>query len=489
MTRSMSRAPFRATLLVLTLASLAVPAAADELSTGIDELMTSYHELGIFNGTALVATEGEIILSKGYGLANMEWGVPSSPDTKFRLGSITKQFTSMLVMQLVEEGRLALDATVVDLLPSYRSDTGAQVTVHHLLSHTSGLPNYTSQPGFMEDVSRDPFGVEEFVAAHCSGDLEFEPGSTFRYSNSGYFLLGAIIEQVTGKPYEQALRDQTLEPLGMHDTGYDHSDAIIERRAAGYERTPDGYRNADYLDMSLPHAAGALYSTVEDLLLWDRALYTDTLLSDRWKAKMFEPVLEGYGYGWGIRELPIGPGEATRTVTAHGGGINGFNTVIARVIEDRHLVVLLNNTGGTRLGEMQNGILDLLYGREPSPPRPTVAQALTETIAASGVTAAITRYRELKEQHGDEYDFGEGQLNGLGYQLMAAGDVDGAIEIFNLNVEMFPEAFNPHDSLGEAYMAAGRTEDAIVSYARSLELNPGNAGAVRQLMRLTGLGE
>jgi len=489
MTRQTPPALFRATMLFLMIVSLAATGAAVELSTRIDEFMTSYHELGLFNGTALIATGGEVVLSKGYGLANMEWGIANHPDTRFRIGSITKQFTSMLVMQLVEEGELSLDARVGELLPAYRSDTGGMITVHHLLSHTSGVPNYNTQPEFMTEVSRNPYAVGEFVASHCSGDLEFEPGSTFRYSNSGYFLLGAIIEQVAGMPYEQVLRERILEPLGMHDTGYDHSDAIIERRASGYESTPGGYRNAAYIDMSLPYAAGALYSTVEDLHRWDRALYADALLSARWMAKMFEPVLSSYGYGWSIRQLPIGPEEATRTVIAHGGGINGFNTVIARVTDDRHLVVLLNNTGDARLGEMQSGILDLVYGREPTPTKPSVVQALTETVATGGVTAAVARYRELKAQHADEYDFDEDQLNGLGYQLLGAGDVDGAIEVFTLNVEMYPEASNPYDSLAEAYMAAGTTVEAIVNYARSLELDPGNTWAVRQLMVLSGVAE
>ena len=484
-----SRNPLALILVTAMFIPFGTAGAADDSTSKIDELMTSFHDLGMFNGSVLVATSGEVILSKGYGLANMEWGIPNQPDTRFRLGSITKQFTSMLVLQLVQDGKLSLDANVADLLPYYRSDTGSQITVHHLLTHTSGLPNYTSQPGFMADASRDPYAVEEFVTTYCSGDLEFEPGEKFRYSNSGYFLLGAILEQVAEGSYEQQLHARILEPVGMHDTGYDHSTEIMERRAAGYERSGNGYRNARYLDMTIPYSAGALYSTVEDLLRWDQALYTGELLSDRWKAKMFEPFLGDYAYGWGVKTAPIGADESDRTITAHGGGINGFNTLIARVIEDRHLVVLLNNTGGTSLREMQTGILDVLYGREPAHPKPPVAEVLNEVVDEDGVEAAIARYHELREHHGDEYDFGENQLNDLCYRLMADGDTDGAIEFCKLNVEQFPESFNPYDSLGEAYMAAGKTELAIQNYAKSLELNPENANAVRQLMRLTGVGE
>jgi CubicO group peptidase (beta-lactamase class C family) len=489
MRRPMSRCSVRTVLLVALLVPAVVGGATDGVAARIDELMTSYHELGMFNGTALVATNGDLTFSKGYGLANMEWEVPNRPDTKFRLGSITKQFTSMIIMQLVEEGRLSLDAKVADLLPYFRSDIGSQISVHHLLTHTSGLPNYTALPGFMAEASRDPYGVEEFVTSFCSGDLEFEPGSAFRYSNSGYFVLGAIIEEVAGEPYERQLTKRILEPLGMHDTGYDHGAEIIERRASGYERAGNGYRNAPYLDMTIPFAAGALYSTVDDLLRWDQALYGDALISEDARTRLFKPFLEDYAYGWGVTTVPIGVDGTERTVVAHGGGINGFNTRISRVIEDRHLVVLLNNTGGTNLRAMQNGIFDVLYGREPARPKPPVAEKLYEALESGDAQAAIALYRDLKENHADEFDFDENQLNNLCYRLMAIDDPEGAVEVCKLNVELFPDSFNPHDSLGEAYMMAGETDLAIQSYARSLELNPDNTNAVRQLMVLTGVGK
>ena len=148
----------------------------------------------------------------------MEWNIPNTPDTKFRLGSITKQFTATVMLQLVEQGKIKLDAKLSDYLPEYRKDTGNKVTIHHLLTHTSGIPSYTGQPGFFENVSRNPYKVDEFVKKYASGDLEFEPGSRFSYNNSGYFLLGAIIEKVTGKTYEQVLKEKILDPVGMKNT-------------------------------------------------------------------------------------------------------------------------------------------------------------------------------------------------------------------------------------------------------------------------------
>ena len=268
----------RMTVVAVALAAIQSLAMAQDKAARIDALMAQYHQKGQFNGTILVAEKRNVIIKKGYGMADMEWDIPNAPETKFRLGSITKQFTSMLIMQLVQEGKIKLDGKLSDYLPYYRKDTGDRVTIHNLLTHTSGIPSYTSLPGFFKNVSRDPYGVEEFVKKYCSGDLKFEAGSKFEYDNSGYFLLGAIIEQMTGRPYEKVLQERILDPIGMKDTGYDHHEAVLKKRASGYEKAPSGaIINAPYLDMSLPYAAGSLYSTVEDLYKWDQALYTDKL--------------------------------------------------------------------------------------------------------------------------------------------------------------------------------------------------------------------
>jgi len=225
----MSTHAFRAALLLALLPATALAQSpADARAEKIAELLAAYHALGQFNGSALVADGGQLVLKKGYGLANMEWQVPNGPDTRFRLGSITKQFTAALVLQQVAKGKLHLDGRLSDYLPDYRKDTGEKVTLHHLLTHTSGIPSYTSGPAIVE-IGRDPHDVAEFVKTYCSGDLQFEPGSRFTYNNSGYFLLGAILEKTTGQRYERLLQESILDPLGMKDTGYDH--AALRSRA------------------------------------------------------------------------------------------------------------------------------------------------------------------------------------------------------------------------------------------------------------------
>ena len=450
----------------------------------IDELMSQYQQYRLFNGSVLVAENGKVIFKKGYGFADMEWQIPNQPDTKFRLGSITKQFTSMLIMQLVEKGKIKLDEKLSDHLPYYRKDTGEKVTIHHLLTHTSGIPSYTGLPGFFQDISRDPYPVEEFVKKYCSGDLEFEPGSTYRYNNSGYFLLGAIIENVTGKTYEQVLKENIFDPLQMKNTGYDRHDPILPKRAAGYEKRFEDFVNAPYLDMSLPFAAGALYSTVEDLYLWDQALYTEKLLSQKFKDIMFTPFLSNYAYGWGVTKTALEGSKDSLATIAHGGGINGFSTLITRLIDDKHLIVLLNNTGGTSLGEMTQGIINILYDKPYQPPKQSIAEMIYKTIMEKNVNEAVKQYHELKQTKAESYNFRETELNTLGYQLITKQKIKEAIEILKLNVEAYPDAFNTYDSLGEAYMINGDKELAIKNYKKSLELNPKNAGAIEMLKKL-----
>src|SRR5438876_391361 len=336
-------------------------ALAQDKASKIDQLISLYNRYGQFNGSALVADNGRVIYKKGFGLANMEWNIPNAPDTKFRLGSITKQFTATLILQLVEQGKIKLDGKLSDYLPDYRKDTGAKVTIHNLLSHTSGVPSYTSLPGFFANVSRNPFAVDDFMKKYASGDLEFEPGTKFVYSNSGYFLLGAIIEKVTGKPYEQVLKQNIFDPLGMKDSGYDHWETILSKRAIGYTQTPRGYETAPYLDMSIPYAAGSLYSTVEDLYLWDQALYGEKILSAKSKELMFRPNLNNYGYGFVMTKATLAPPTKLAVpVIQHNGGINGFSTTIVRMVDDKRLIVLLDNAEhGQYLDKIALGLMSI----------------------------------------------------------------------------------------------------------------------------------
>lgn len=480
-----------AVLVSLGLGLMATVAGAGEPE---EEKLAAYlgrfHELGQFDGAALVARGGSVVLETGYGPASREFGIPNGPEVRYRLASISKTFTAVLVMQLVDEGRLSLDATLSELLPDYRPDTGSRVRLRHLLGHSSGIPDYFRAAGgwaaFAARMDFAPPDKSGFVTSLCSGDLEFEPGTKWAYSNCGYFLLGMIIENATGQTYDRVLRDRILAPAGMEHTGDEGADpqAVVDHMAGYYIRVPGGFQRQGYWNMATAFAAGSLYSTTGDLMRYDRALAGDGLLSEMTKEQMFTAGVGGFGLGWEVRERPIGPDEATRRIATHEGFLFGSHTRIYRVLEDGLLVVLLSNTGDAPLEEMAAGVFDLMYGRSPQPPKPSIAGELRRLLAADGAEAVAARYHELRASQPDHWNFGERELNRLGYELLRNGRAADAVAVFGLNAEAFPDSGNCLDSLGEALAAAGRTEDAVRAYARSLELDPGNRNAVQKLSEL-----
>jgi len=339
----------------------------------------------------------------------------------------------------------------------------------------------------MKDQSRNAFTPEEFYPQFANRELEFQPGDKFNYSNSGYFLLGVIIERITGKSYEQVLQDKILNPLAMHNTGYDHHEDILKNRAAGYEKRANTLINAPYLDMSIPYAAGSMYSTVEDLYLWDRALYTDRLVPTEFMDLYFRPHISAFGnnhyaYGWIIGRDAIGNSTDSVEIIGHGGGINGFNTIISRTVSDSSLIVLLNNTGAAPLNEICTAIRGILYGSTYNLPKQSLAEVLLNLIGQEGLATAEARYESLTNE--GAYDLVESEINRAGYQLMQEGKLEAAATLFKWNMEAFPQSFNVYDSYGEVLMNMGQTEKAIEYYKKSIEINPGNQNGIDMLEKM-----
>lgn len=463
-----------------------LPSFAQSKAEKIDQLVSKYAEYGQFNGAVLVAEQGKVIYKKGFGMANMEWDIPNETNTKFRLGSITKQFTGMLILQLVEQGNLKLDVPITTYLPNYPKKQGDKITIHHLLTHTAGIPNYTEFPNFFRETSKDYYSPEQFVKLFCDLPLEFEPGQKHEYSNSGYFLLGYIIEKVTGKSYEECLQNQILTPLQMNDSGFDHSDRILKNRAAAYEKNGTGIGIAPYIDMNLPYAAGSMYSTVEDLYLWDQALYSEKLISNKSKELYFgKHIANGrgfYGYGWGIYDLPLDDTKKLQVIE-HSGGINGFHTLISRIPSDKNLAVFLNNTGSTNLNEMNRAIRAILYDKPYAMPKKSLAETLHKDIENKGLTVALSNYKANKMS--DIYEHKEDDFNSLGYTFLQQAKLPEAIEIFKLNVAAFPNSGNCYDSLGEAYLASGDKKSALLNYKKSVELDPSNENGKQIIKELS----
>jgi CubicO group peptidase (beta-lactamase class C family) len=450
----------------------------------LNKLISSYTEYGKFHGSVLVAEKGKVIYKKGLGLADMEWNIANRPDTKHRLGSITKQFTAMLIMQLVEQGKLKLDAPISNYLPDYPKKNAELITIHHLLTHSSGIPNMTSFPQFSRTFTRNTYSPVQLVRLFADSTLEFEPGKKYAYSNSGYILLGYIIEKVTGKSYEQVLQENIFTPLRMKNTGYDHGRTLLKNRASGYEKNGRHYLNANYLDMSVPYAAGSMYSTVEDLFLWDQALYSDQLLRKENMDLLFTKHIPSggnfyYGYGWGLGKIPLGNSSEQIETVSHGGGINGFNTQITRIPSDKSFIVLLNNTGGAPLNEMTSAIAAIIYDKAYKLPKRSVAYSLAEKIEREGIAASLTYYKGIKASTG--YYLDEKEMNSTGYEFLQSRKMKEAAAIFKLNTEAFPTSSNVYDSYGEALMAVGNKTAAIENYKQSVKLNPGNENAIKIL--------
>ena len=317
---------------------LVATACSAQVVATIDGAVEAQVQAKKFMGTVLVARGEEVLFSKGYGDANIEWGIANAPSTKFRLGSITKQFTAASVLLLEERGKL----TVTDLIKTHLPDaptTWDGITIHHLLTHTSGIPNFTAAPDYRASMTL-PTTVEQTIARFREKPLDFAPGSKMSYSNSGYVVLGAIIEKVSGVSYATFVEENVFKPAGMKDSGYDSNTAIIPRRAAGYVASPAGKDNASYLHMTIPFSAGALYSTTEDLLRWNLALFGGKILSAASLAKMTTPALNNYALGVTVRTIN------GRKVVQHNGGINGFNTFLSYYPESRITIAVLANLNG-----------------------------------------------------------------------------------------------------------------------------------------------
>ena len=277
-------------------AAMAQSASDSALAAKSEALIEPILKADQFSGTVLVAKNGVPVFRKAYGLANREWDVPNTPDTKFRIGSNTKQFTATAILQLADSGKLSID----DPVSKYYSDAPAAwkgITIRHLLTHTSGIPSYTAIPHFFSGDARLDRTPEEIIKLTQDKPLEFEPGSKFAYDNSGYIILGYIVEKVSGEHYADYVQHHIFDPLGMTSTGYDVSETIIPKRASGYDWKKTKFINTPYLSMTEPYSAGSLYSTVDDMLIWDQALYSGKPLSPRSLQEMFTDYGHGYGFG------------------------------------------------------------------------------------------------------------------------------------------------------------------------------------------------
>jgi len=346
------------------------PAPPTPYARAIDSMAGALTASDRFSGAILVAKDGHPIYRRAFGQANREWRVANTPETEFRLGSITKQFTAAAILRLAAEGKLTLE----DPISKYYDAPAAwsDITIKHLLTHTSGIPSYTALPGFFAGpLSRTEMKPEAIVALTRDKPLDFKPGARFAYDNTGYVLLGIVIEKASGQPYAAYLQDHIFGPLGLKHTGYDVSETILPNRAAGYDKRAGAVINTPYLAMSLPYAAGSLYSTVDDLLAWDLALRSGKVIRPASVSAMFTDYGFKYGYGQFVET------RNGKRYWQHAGGINGFTTMLARYPDQGLTLVVLTNLTASDPGHVADALADFYFQPEhaagPSGP-PTSAE-------------------------------------------------------------------------------------------------------------------
>jgi D-alanyl-D-alanine carboxypeptidase len=381
---------FIALILAMVCGVARADVTADKVDAIVKEAMAKRHIPG---ASVAVMKEGRPLLMKGYGFANIELNVPATSSTVYEIGSITKQFTATVVMMLIDEGKIGLDDPIMKYLEGL-PEAWSEVTVRHLLTHTSGIKSYTNLPSFLANLRKD-YKEEEIPRLSYAIPLEFKPGEKFAYNNSGYFLLGMILEKVSGKSYSDLLRDRIFSPLGMTSTRVNSLRDVIPNRASGYEWTGAGYKNAEYISMTQPGGAGVLVSTVQDMAKWDAALYGDRLLKKASLRQMWTPfklnngTASSYGFGWGINNRPGHRG------VAHGGGIPGFTTDIRRLLDDRLTVVVFTNSGSANPGSIAESIAEAYVpALKPPPAKPALAATDADpklTARLRGLFAGVIR--------------------------------------------------------------------------------------------------
>jgi CubicO group peptidase (beta-lactamase class C family) len=420
-------------------------AHGNHLAAAIDEVCAKAFKPDEPGAAVIVVKDGKVIFRKGYGLANMELGVKVEPDMIFRIGSVTKQFTAVSILMLAEQSKLSLDDEITKYLTDYPAQ-GHRITIEHLLTHTSGIKSYTGLPEWRPQWRKD-VSLRELIDLFKDKPMEFAPGEKWNYNNSAYVLLGAIIEKISGQSYGEFLEKNIFTPLGMKSTFYDDTARIIPRRAAGYSKRKDGYVNCDYLSMTWPHAAGALMSTVDDLALWDAALYTEKLVKQSSLKRAWTPYTlksgkpTKYGYGWAMVSI------AGHRAIEHGGGINGFTCDGVRLPDDRvYVAVLTNRDSGT--GDIGHRIAALAVG------------------ASLGKPVAIKLSQEALDKYVGVYESSDKQefvVRRQGDHLTIQHPLFGGVEIRPMSETEFFLEVSPSSRITFSKDASGRVTGFVMS--------------------------
>ena len=443
----------------------------EEVSKKTDQRVKEYIDSGIFSGVVLVAEKGKPIYHKAFGLADRENHIPNTVNTLFDIGSMNKTFTSIVVKQLIAEGKLKYSDKLVDYVDGFEDPMVAKVTVEHLLSHESGFRDYHSMDYF--DLPREERSLHKIVERLKKEQLMFPPGEENEYSNAGYVLLGAIIENASGKSYFDNVKQRIIEPLGLKNTYVENLDRFKNRVAYGYFYSPLGVLEKNSTMQDLPNPDGGFLSTTTDILKFYRAYYYDDILLDE-KMKSQDPFFQ-----W-IRELPKGKAPSMA------GGFEGFNTAFYQVLSDDRSIIVFANMDEPVAEHLALGILQITRGEEPDHPKLPAIQNVRKAFEEKGVEFIKQNFESLTTNY-HPADPKEWIINSLGYAyLHRKEDVDSAIKLFKLNTELFPDTGNCWDSYGEALLEKGNKKEALKAYKKALKINPNIPSAKKAVKKLEG---
>jgi CubicO group peptidase (beta-lactamase class C family) len=453
--------------------------------------LDAFAAAGPISGVVLAARDNRVVAAGAYGLANRALGVPITRTTRFEIASITKTFTALLVLRLVDRGGIRLDAPLGTYLPGLAAAWRDQVTIRQLLEHRGGVAADIGDfptsghdfPPIVAQINGDFFSLDELVALIAARPLVAAPGTDYGYSSDGYVLLGAAAAAVTGQGYPAALAAEISGPAGLRSTGYAPQTEIVPGLASGYRQTWDGYENARRLNVS---PAGGLHATAGDLLAWTAAVRDGRVMSAASKRLAWQRNDNVTQYGW-KRLGDEGAARADAIRVQCSGALPGANALVTMTLEDGLSVVALTNTRELtfRLDELTEGLIAALRGRVPPPVRESAARRLAATPRAE-LVSAVAGFGTIAGNEAAGRYVSEAELNGFGYHLLGSGAVPQAVAVLALNAALFPGSANVHDSYGEALAVAGRRQEAIASYELSLRLDPANSNARAQIQRLRG---
>jgi CubicO group peptidase (beta-lactamase class C family) len=412
--------------------------SARQIKAKVDEYMKAAVEFERFSGSILIAKDGKPIVSKGYGMANVEFDAPNTPDTVFRLASVSKQFTAAAIMILQERGKL----NTSDLACKHLAECPAAwqtITIRHLLTMTHAVPNVTAlELGGLRGL---PVPFDQWTEATGKKPLEFKPGEKFKYLGAGYTLLGFIIERVSGKFYGEFLQENIFTPLGMKRTGYEDPLRIIKNRAIGYKQLQgDPITNVPYREIVRMYASGGIYSTTEDLLLWSNALSTGKILSKKSLDEMFTPFKDmqpGKGYAYGLWSNQ----KFGRRRLAHGGNATGFITYFAYYPEDRVTVIVLSNNQSGSAGKINDVLSAITFGREYEMPKERKAIAVASSVLDKYV--GVYKFEYPETSYTITIENGKLMMTEPGFpkdEMFAESETDFFSKMFDVQIKFVKDA-------------------------------------------------